>query len=56
MSMRFAFEGAEILPFLIYIDSPNDQDVPLNGNQTLRQILNKYPNMNTPLEMFYSFH
>jgi len=58
MSMRFEFDGAEILNFLTYIVSTTDQCaiVSLNGNQTLRQVHNKYWKMNKPMEMFYSFN
>lgn len=56
MTMRFAFDGVEILTLLIYIASTTDQCVPLNGYQTLRQVHNKYWKVNKPMEMFYSIH
>jgi len=45
----------QVLNFLIYVASTGDQLVPLNGNQTLRNVHDKYWKVNKPLEMFYSF-
>lgn len=42
--------------FLIYVAPTSGQYVPLNGNQTLRQVHDKYWKVNKPLEMFYSFN
>ncbi|VVC35669.1 Hypothetical protein CINCED_3A004578 [Cinara cedri] len=42
--------------FLIYVAPISGQYVPLNGNQTLRQVHDKYWKVNKPLEMFYSFN
>jgi len=44
------------LSFLIYVSPTSDQYVPLNGNQTLQQVHDKYWKENKPLEMFYSFN
>lgn len=43
------------LSFLIYVAITADQFVPLSGNQTLRNVNDKYSKINKPLEMFYSF-
>lgn len=42
------------LNFLIYVAPTSGQYVALNGNQTLRQVHDKYWKVNKPLEMFYS--
>lgn len=43
------------LNFSIYVAQTVDQFVPLNGNQTLRNVHDKFWKVNKPLEMFYSF-
>lgn len=58
--MRLTLDlGSELperaLSFLIYVAPTTSQYVPLNGNQTLRQVHDKYWKVNKPLEMFYSF-
>lgn len=45
-----------ILRILIYVAPTSGQLVPLNGNQTLRQIYDEYWQINKPIEMFYSFN
>ncbi|XP_060859551.1 E3 ubiquitin-protein ligase RING2-like isoform X2 [Metopolophium dirhodum] len=60
LAMRLTVDlGSELpeqtLNFLIYVASTADQLVPLNGNQTLRNVHDKYWKVNKPLEMFYSF-
>lgn len=61
LAMRLTLDLVPELPeralsFLIYVSPSSDQYVPLNGNQTLRQVHDKYWKMNKPLEMFYSFN
>lgn len=43
------------LNFLIYVAPTTEQFTPLNGNQTLRNVHDKFWKVNKPLEMFYSF-
>lgn len=61
LAMRLTLDLVPELPeralnFLIYVSSTSDQYIPLNGNQTLRQVHDKYWKVNKPLEMFYSFN
>ncbi|XP_050422512.1 E3 ubiquitin-protein ligase RING2 [Adelges cooleyi] len=61
LAMRLTLDlGAELpdrpLNFLIYVAPNAGQFVPLNGNQTLRQVHDKFWKVNKPLEMFYSFN
>ncbi|KAE9537588.1 hypothetical protein AGLY_006611 [Aphis glycines] len=61
LAMRLTLDLVSELPeralsFLIYVSPTSDEYVPLNGNQTLRQVHDKYWNVNKPLEMFYSFN
>ncbi|XP_022168175.1 E3 ubiquitin-protein ligase RING1-like isoform X2 [Myzus persicae] len=61
LAMRLTLDLVPELPeralsFLIYVSSTSDQYVPLNGNQTLRQVHDKHWKVNKPLEMFYSFN
>lgn len=61
LAMRLTLDLVPELPeralsFLIYVSPTSDQYVPLNGNQTLRQVHDKYWKENKPLEMFYSFN
>lgn len=58
--MRLSIDlGSEVperaLNFLIYVAPTADQFVPLSGNQTLRNVHDKFWKVNKPLEMFYSF-
>lgn len=58
--MRLSIDLGSQLPdqklgFVIYVASSADQFVLLKGNQTLRNVHDKYWNVNKPLEMFYSF-
>jgi len=60
LAMRLTVDlGSELseqaLNFFIYVASTADQLVPLSGNQTLRNVHDKYWKVNKPLEMFYSF-
>lgn len=60
LGMRLTLDLGPKLPeralsFLIYVAPTADQLVPLNGNQTLRNVHDKYWKINKPLEMFYSF-
>jgi len=43
------------LNICIYVAPTTNQFVPLKGNQTLRNVHNKFWKVNKPLEMFYSF-
>ncbi|XP_060861632.1 E3 ubiquitin-protein ligase RING1-like [Metopolophium dirhodum] len=61
LAMRLTLDLVPELPeralsFLIYVSPTSDQYVPLNGNQTLGQVHEKYWKENKPLEMFYSFN
>lgn len=58
--MRLAVDlGSEhperALNFLIYVAPTTDQFVSLKGNQTLRNVQEKFWKFNNPLEIFYSF-
>lgn len=58
--MRLTLDlGSELperaLNFLIYVAPDTEQFIPLNGNQTLRNVHDKFWKLNKPLEMFYSF-
>jgi len=60
LAMRLTLDlGSELperaLNFLIYVAPTADQFVPLSGNQTLRNVHDKFWKVNKPLEMFYSF-
>lgn len=53
-----AFPNSEPLslnPFFIYIAVTPGQFLPLNGNQSLDQVNEKYWKVNKPLEMYYSY-
>ncbi|XP_050542966.1 E3 ubiquitin-protein ligase RING1 [Daktulosphaira vitifoliae] len=61
LAMRLTLDiGSELpdraLNFMIYVAPSAGQFVPLNGNQTLRQVHDKFWKVNKPLEMFYSFN
>lgn len=45
----------QTLNFLIYVAHTTDQFIPVKGNQTLQNILDKFWKVNKPLEMYYSF-
>ncbi|CAI6361449.1 unnamed protein product [Macrosiphum euphorbiae] len=60
LAMRLTLDLGPELPeralnFLIYVAPTADQFVPLSGNQTLRNVHDKFWKVNKPLEMFYSF-
>ncbi|XP_060858180.1 E3 ubiquitin-protein ligase RING2-like [Metopolophium dirhodum] len=60
LAMRLAIDFGSDLPeralsFMIYVAPTADQLVPLKGNQTLRNVQDKFWKVNNPLEMFYSF-
>ncbi|KAL4100597.1 hypothetical protein QTP88_020639 [Uroleucon formosanum] len=60
LAMRLAVDlGSEhperALNFLIYVAPTTDQFVSLKGNQTLRNVQEKFWKFNNPLEIFYSF-
>lgn len=60
LAMRLTLDlGSELperaLNFLIYVAPTSDQLVPLDGNQTLQNVHDKFWKVNKPLEMFYSF-
>ncbi|XP_022170437.1 E3 ubiquitin-protein ligase RING2-like [Myzus persicae] len=60
LAMRLAVDlGAELperpLDFLMYVVPTADQFLQVKGNQTLRNIQDKFWKVNKPLEMFYSF-
>jgi len=48
-------ETYRLLNFCIYIAPTPGQLVVLSGNQTLRQVNDKFWKVNKPLEMFYSW-
>ncbi|XP_044732955.1 E3 ubiquitin-protein ligase RING1 [Chrysoperla carnea] len=48
-------ETYRLLNFCIYIAPTPDQFVVLSGNQTLRQVNDKFWKVNKPLEMYYSW-
>jgi len=61
LAMRLTLDLGPELPeralnFLIYVAPTADQFVPLSGNQSLRNVHDKYWKVNKPLEMFYSFN
>jgi len=47
--------AGQSLNFLMYVTPTADQFVPVKGNQTLRNIQDKFWKVNKPLEIFYSF-